>query len=77
MVEWMRTGELLLTTGYVLKENPQKQEDILRGLIQNGASGLAIKTRRYFDEIPPSIIELAETSGFPVPSFLITCLFLK
>lgn len=66
MVEWMRTGELLLTTGYVLKENPQKQEDILRGLIQNGASGLAIKTRRYFDEIPPSIIELAETSGFPV-----------
>ena len=37
MVDWMRTGELLLTTGYVLKENPQKQEEILRSLIQNKA----------------------------------------
>lgn len=54
MVDWMRTGELLLTTGYVLKENPQKQEEILRSLIQNKASGLAIKTRRYFEEIPPN-----------------------
>ena len=25
MVEWMRTGELLLTTGYVLKENPHTE----------------------------------------------------
>ena len=50
MVDWMREGELLLTTGYVLKENPDLQDDILDALIKNKASGLAIKTRRYFDE---------------------------
>lgn len=66
MVDWMRTGELLLTTGYVLKENPQKQEEILRSLIQNKASGLAIKTRRYFEEIPPNIIDFAKANDFPV-----------
>ena len=49
MVDWMREGELLLTTGYVLKENPDLQDDILDALIKNKASGLAIKTRRYFE----------------------------
>ena len=60
MVDWMREGELLLTTGYVLKENPDLQDDILDALIKNKASGLAIKTRRYFDEIPCSITDKAE-----------------
>ncbi len=34
MVDWMREGELLLTTGYVLKENPDLQDDILDALIK-------------------------------------------
>ena len=38
MVDWMREGELLLTTGYVLKENPDLQDDILDALIKNKAS---------------------------------------
>ena len=66
MVDWMRSGELLLTTGYVFKENPDRQETIIDGLIKNHAAGLAIKTRRYFDEIPPAIIEIAEARDFPI-----------
>ncbi len=66
MVDWMREGELLLTTGYVLKENPDLQDDILDALIKNKASGLAIKTRRYFDEIPCSITDKAEELTFPI-----------
>lgn len=66
MVDWMREGELLLTTGYVLKENPELQEEILYALLKNKASGLAIKTRRYFDEIPEVITAKAEQLDFPV-----------
>lgn len=66
MVDWMREGEMLLTTGYVLKENPQIQDDILLSLIKNKASCLAIKTRRYFDEIPKSMVDTANSNGFPI-----------
>lgn len=66
MVNWMREGEILLTTGYVLKDSPDKQIEILDELIKNKAGGLAIKVRRYFDEIPPQMIEKADSSGFPI-----------
>lgn len=66
MVNWMREGEILLTTGYVLKDNPHKQIEILDELIKNKAGGLAIKVRRYFDEIPAEMIEKANSSGFPI-----------
>lgn len=66
MVDWMRDGEMLLTTGYVLKENPDIQDDFLLSLIKNKASCLAIKTRRYLDEIPKNMIETANSNGFPI-----------
>lgn len=66
MVNWMREGEILLTTGYVLKENPHRQLEILDELIKNKAGGLAIKVRRYFDEIPPEMIKKADDNGFPI-----------
>lgn len=66
MVDWMREGEMLLTTGYVLKEHPEIQDDIILSLIKNKASCLAIKTRRYFDEIPKGMIDTANFNGFPI-----------
>lgn len=66
MVSWMRTGELLLTTGFVLKDNLEFQEKIVDQLIRIKASGLAIKVKRYFEEIPESIIKAARENHLPL-----------
>lgn len=66
MVSWMRTGELLLTTGFVLKDNLEFQEKIVDQLIRIKASGLAIKVKRYFEEIPESIIKAAQENHLPL-----------
>ena len=66
MVNWMREGEILLTTGYIFKENPEEQIKILDELIKGNAGGLAIKVRRYFDEIPSEMIEIANQHDFPL-----------
>lgn len=66
MVQWMRSGEIMLTTGYFLQNNPQQQLQIIRELAGGKSGGLVIKVRRYFDEIPAAMIECANALGFPL-----------
>lgn len=66
MVQWMRSGEIMLTTGYFLYSNPQQQTQIIRDLAGGKSGGLVIKVRRYFNEIPAAMIECANELGFPL-----------
>ena len=38
MVNWMRAGEIMLTTGYFLLDDPAKQEKVLRDLAYLGVT---------------------------------------
>lgn len=53
MVNWMRAGEIMLTTGYFLLDDPVKQEKVLRDLADSGSGGLVIKMKRYFMRYRP------------------------
>jgi purine catabolism regulator len=65
---WVRPGELLLTAGYALRDNPEQLVHLVRDLCERGAAALAIKLGRYIDEVPKSVLETADELGFPVIS---------
>ncbi|SDZ04197.1 PucR family transcriptional regulator [Tindallia californiensis] len=66
IVDWVEEGELLLTTAYVIKDDPDKLYDLVIELHQKGVAGLGIKTHRYIKEVPSYILEEADKRGFPL-----------
>jgi len=65
-VGWLQEGELLLTTGYVFKDDPALQSNLIRELAERNCAGLGLKIRRYFDTIPQHMIEEADRYNFPL-----------
>ncbi|MGN8647208.1 PucR family transcriptional regulator [Gracilibacillus sp. HCP3S3_G5_1] len=63
---WVKEGELLLTTAFILKDNIDKAITLLRQLDKKSCAGLAIKLGRYWKEIPQAIIDTANQLDFPL-----------
>ncbi|MDH2425263.1 PucR family transcriptional regulator [Sphaerisporangium sp. TRM90804] len=63
----LRGGELILTTGVALPEEPDKLAQYIAELAAVGASGLIVELgRRFIDEMPRAVVESAETHGLPL-----------
>ena len=62
---WVRKNELMITTGYVIKEDKEKLLELIRNLNDIGAAGLMIKTG-FFSEFPEEAGELADQLAFPL-----------
>jgi purine catabolism regulator len=58
-------GELLLTNAIQL-EDPTTQRAYLERLAEHGLAGLAIGTGVNIQVVPPAMLEVADTLGFPV-----------
>jgi purine catabolism regulator len=58
--------ELLVTTGYALRENPERLGSLVRELHRRGVAALGVKLGRYLDEMPASAIEAGNELAFPV-----------
>ncbi len=61
--------ELILSTGFVWKDNISVFRSIVQQLIQSKAAGLCIEIGTYMDHIPSEIIELADQYHFPIIAF--------
>ncbi|MEY8353583.1 PucR family transcriptional regulator ligand-binding domain-containing protein [Lachnospiraceae bacterium 54-53] len=66
VIQWMKPGELVLTTGYVFAGDPELQSRVLRDLKAAGCSALCIKTRRFFEVIPEHMLKLSRSLQLPV-----------
>jgi len=66
VVDWVRPGELLMTTGYPFKHDPEVLVTLIAQLASKGVVALGVKTKRFFDEVPKTAIETAERLGFPL-----------
>lgn len=66
ILDWVRPGELLLTTAYPLRDDAAGLEALVPRLHERGLSGIAIKTARYIDRIPDPMIQAADRLGFPL-----------
>ncbi len=65
----LTSGDIIITTGYpffVLKDDIKFQINTVKLLARANCAGLAIKTKKYFDKIPVSILDTAELLNFPI-----------
>jgi purine catabolism regulator len=66
IIHYLKPQELLLTTGYAMKDHP----DALLALVTNmsgvGCAGLAIKTKRFLQEVPGDVLQRADELQFPI-----------
>src|SRR4051794_27868954 len=66
VLPYVREGELLVTTGYAVREDPDRLADLVRDLHVRGVAALGIKLGRYVDELPAGVRSVADELGFPV-----------
>ncbi|RKL63699.1 PucR family transcriptional regulator [Thermoanaerobacteraceae bacterium SP2] len=65
-INWLRGEELLLTTGYAIKDRPDIQENLIWELAKLNAAGIIIKLNRFLKDIPEMMIEKANELNLPI-----------
>lgn len=65
-LDWLISGEFLLSTGYIFQENKQLQRSIIRDLAEINCAGLCIKTGRYLGTMPSCMMSEADRLDFPL-----------
>ena len=66
VINWLKGNEFVITSGYSIKDNPLSLETLISDLARVNAAGLGIKLRRFIDQIPPSIVDLAISLEVPI-----------
>lgn len=66
ITNWVKPGQLLVTTGFAIRDNREAQENLIPSLVQLGLAGLCIKTRRYLAEVPSSMLCQANAYDLPL-----------
>lgn len=64
--EWLKGGEFLITTGYIMRDNPLKIIDLLNNINHAGAAALGIKLDRFIKTLPAAVIEKSDELGIPL-----------
>lgn len=57
--DWFSAGDFILTTGYIFQDNEQLQRKLVKELADQNCSGLGVKVKKYWDEIPEAIVDEA------------------
>lgn len=75
VIDWVRPGEFLITSGFPFRDQPEAIADIIPQLVEKGVAALGIKTKRFIEEIPARALELADRLAFPVFELPATTVF--
>lgn len=63
----LQGGELVLTTGVALPDDPEALGSYLDGLAAAGVAGLVVElVRHWHDALPPALVEAADRNGLPL-----------
>lgn len=66
ILPWVKPDELLLTTGYPLREAAHELPALISQLDRLGLAALAVKLGRYLQELPAEMLEQADALGLPI-----------
>ena len=66
VVDWVRSGEFLMTTGYPFRKHPEVMASLIEKLASKGVVALGIKTKRFIETVPEVAIEAANRYGLPL-----------
>ncbi|MBI9012105.1 MAG: PucR family transcriptional regulator ligand-binding domain-containing protein [Clostridiales bacterium] len=68
IIDWVKPGEFLLTTAYSIKDDILKLNELIPVMKRIGVAGLGIKTKRYIEKLPQSVLDTANAHDLPVIS---------
>jgi len=63
---WMKGEEFLITTAYIMKDNPLELKDLVIKLNEKGASALGIKIGRFIEKLPQEVKQTGDSLNFPI-----------
>jgi sugar diacid utilization regulator len=66
VADWLKSGELILTTGYAIKDKPDMQVKLVEQLAKVEGAGIIIKLNRFLDEVPEIMIKKANELDIPI-----------
>jgi len=66
IINWVNSGELLLTTGYTFRDSPESLIELVTQLHHKGLTAIAIKSQRFLGQLPLEALSAADALGFPV-----------
>jgi purine catabolism regulator len=66
IANWIKGGELLLSSFYSIDKNIEAQKILVTELAEKKAAALIIKTSRFLTTIPDEIIDLGNQLDFPI-----------
>ncbi|SCZ78271.1 PucR family transcriptional regulator [Acidaminobacter hydrogenoformans] len=66
IVDWVRTGEFLLTTAFSIKDDIERLNTMIPAFNKLGLAGMGIKTKRFVNTLPDSVLETANAHNFPL-----------
>jgi purine catabolism regulator len=66
IANWVKPGELLLTTGYNWPNDAQTSRRLVRELSEVGLAGVVLAVPHFRDHFPPEAIEEARSAGLPL-----------
>src|ERR1700704_4841146 len=62
----LRQNELLLTTGFPIKDDRAAQADLVETVVASGGSGLVLKLGRYLTDVPEQMVREADRVSLPL-----------
>lgn len=66
--KWLKGGEILITTGYIMRDNISEFLYLIKNIDGVKAAALFIKMKRFIDKLPEDVLDLANSLGFPIVS---------
>lgn len=75
IANWLKGGEILITTGYIMKDDTSCFIELIKNIEKAGAASLFIKINRFIDQLPAEVYALSESLNFPIVSMPLHCAF--
>jgi purine catabolism regulator len=66
VTRWLRGGELLITTGFPIKDDADIRYRVIDDLIEKKVAALCIKPGPYLKKVPEDMIDRADRVGLPL-----------
>jgi purine catabolism regulator len=66
IVEWVKSGAIVLSTGQPLSLRVDDLEELVDGLNSRGVACLAVRIGKYMTELPAGMLERADALGLPI-----------
>ena len=60
----LRHNELLLTTGFPIKDDPVAQADLVQTVLASGGTGRVVKLGRYLTDVPEQMVQQADANMY-------------